>query len=254
VPALKCEGYGNVIGIDRELVIPDRNLSVYDDGVAPWRGEKLSEWKDHFIRDCAQYDFPIHRSISELSEAQLDLLWKGGKGLAGLDRFFRYVEEKSYKIQYRVLASRYRGKTTCPVCDGTRLRPEARYVKVGGKDITELARLPIVDCLSFFQELRLSEQDHRIADRLLKEIRNRLQYLVDVGSRLLDLGTAQQHLEWRRDPTHRLSDLLGQQFGREHVHPGRAQHRPSPPGHLAFDRGVEETARPREYRDRGGAR
>ncbi|HQW05615.1 MAG: excinuclease ABC subunit UvrA [Flavobacteriales bacterium] len=184
---LKCEGYGNVIGIDRELVIPDRNLSVYDDGVAPWRGEKLSEWKDHFIRDCAQYDFPIHRSISELSEAQLDLLWKGGKGLAGLDRFFRYVEEKSYKIQYRVLASRYRGKTTCPVCDGTRLRPEARYVKVGGKDITELARLPIVDCLSFFQELRLSEQDHRIADRLLKEIRNRLQYLVDVGVGYLTL-------------------------------------------------------------------
>lgn len=183
----KCEGYGNVIGIDKDLVIPDKSLSLYDDAIAPWRGEKLSEWKDHFIRDSARYDFPIHRAIRDLNEEQLQLLWKGARGLHGLDRFFQYVEEKSYKIQYRVLASRYRGKTECPVCHGTRLRPEARYVKVGGKDITELARMPIAQCAAFFKDLKLNETDQRIADRLLKEIRNRLSFLVDVGVGYLTL-------------------------------------------------------------------
>ncbi|MEZ4789264.1 MAG: excinuclease ABC subunit UvrA [Flavobacteriales bacterium] len=183
----KCEGYGNVIGIDADLVIPDKSLSVYDDAVVPWRGEKLSEWKDHFIRDSARYDFPIHRAIRDLTDAQRDLLWKGARGVHGIDRFFQYVEEKSYKIQYRVLASRYRGKTTCPVCEGSRLKPEARYVKVGGRDITELARMPIDQCARFFAELELNEQDRRIADRLLKEIRNRLSYLVEVGVGYLTL-------------------------------------------------------------------
>jgi len=183
----RCEGYGNVLGIDPELVVPDKGLSLYDDAVAPWRGEKLSEWKDHFIRDSARFEFPIHRAIRDLTEEQRQLLWNGAKGLAGLDRFFQYVEEKSYKIQYRVLASRYRGKTTCPVCHGTRLKPEARYVKVAGKDITELARMPIVQCLAFFDQLELSEHDQRVASRLLKEIRNRLHYLVDVGVGYLTL-------------------------------------------------------------------
>jgi excinuclease ABC subunit A len=177
----KCEGYGSVIGIDADLVVPDKSLSVYAECVAPWRGEKLSEWKDHFIRDCAKFDFPIHRPYRELSAEQRDLLWKGARGVAGIDRFFQYVEEKSYKIQYRVLASRYRGKTTCPVCEGTRLRKEARYVQIDGRDITQLVRMPIADCLRVFQGLRLNEQDQRIASRLLKEITNRLQYLVDVG-------------------------------------------------------------------------
>ncbi len=183
----KCEGHGNVIGIDTDLVIPDKSLSLYDDAVAPWRGEKLSEWKDHFIRDSAKYDFPIHRPVRDLTPEQRDLLWKGARGLHGLDRFFQYVEEKSYKIQYRVLASRFRGKTTCPTCNGTRLKPEARYVKVGGKDITELARMPIAECARFFGTLELNTHDQRIADRLLKEIRNRLGYLVDVGVGYLTL-------------------------------------------------------------------
>lgn len=183
----KCEGYGNVIGIDADLVVPDKSLSLYDDCVAPWRGEKLSEWKDHFIRDSAKLDFPIHRAYRDLDEAQRLLLWKGAKGVAGIDRFFQYVEEKSYKIQYRVLASRYRGKTTCHVCHGTRLRPEARYVKVGGKEITELARMPISECFTFFQALELDAHDRRIAARLLKEITNRLEYLVDVGVGYLTL-------------------------------------------------------------------
>jgi len=183
----KCEGYGSVIGIDADLVIPDKSLSVYAECVAPWRGEKLSEWKDHFIRDCAKYDFPIHRPYRELNAEQRDLLWKGARGVAGIDRFFQYVEEKSYKIQYRVLASRYRGKTTCPECQGTRLRKEARYVQIDGRDITQLVRMPIADCLRVFQDMRLNEQDQRIAARLLKEITNRLQYLVDVGVGYLTL-------------------------------------------------------------------
>ena len=183
----KCEGYGNVIGIDADLVIPDKSLSVYDDCVAPWRGEKLSEWKDHFLRDCTSHGFPIHRPYRELDAAQRDLLWKGARGLAGIDRFFQYVEEKSYKIQYRVLASRYRGKTTCPECGGSRLRREAGYVKVNGHSIMELVRLPIAQCHAFFRDLKLPEQDQRIASRLLKEITNRLDYLVDVGVGYLTL-------------------------------------------------------------------
>ena len=183
----RCEGYGSVIGIDRELVIPDKSLSLYDGCVAPWRGEKLSEWQNDFIRDSSKYDFPIHRPYRELSTAQQDLLWAGAKGLHGIDAFFRYVEEKSYKIQYRVLGSRYRGKTTCPDCHGSRLRKEARYVKVAGHDITELVRMPIAECLAFFQSLELNEHDRQIAARLLKEITNRLRYLVDVGVGYLTL-------------------------------------------------------------------
>ena len=182
-----CEGYGSVIGIDADLVVPDKSLSLYEDCVAAWKGEKLSEWKVDFIRDSAKYDFPIHRPYRDLTTEQRDLLWKGARNLRGIDQFFKYVEEKSYKIQYRVLASRYRGKTTCHACNGTRLRKEARYVKVGGKDITELARMPIVECHRFFGSLRLEEAEMRIASRLLKEIGNRLQYLVDVGVGYLTL-------------------------------------------------------------------
>ncbi len=183
----RCEGYGNVIGIDPDLVIPDKRLSLYDGCVAPWRGEKLSEWQVDFIRDGAEYYFPIHRPYRELNSAERDMLWKGAKGLHGIDSFFRYVEEKSYKIQYRVLGSRYRGKTTCPDCNGRRLRKEARYVKVDGHDITELVRMPIADCLAFFEGLDPDAHDKRIAARLLKEITNRLRYLVDVGVGYLTL-------------------------------------------------------------------
>lgn len=183
----RCEGYGSVIGIDADLVVPDKGLSVYDDCVAPWRGERLSEWKDDFINASARHDFPVHRPYRELNEAQRELLWKGTKGVRGIDAFFRYVEEKSYKIQYRVLASRYRGKTTCPDCAGSRLRREARYVKVGGHDITQLVRMPIAECLTFFEKLELDTQQRRIADRLMKEITNRLRFLVDVGVGYLTL-------------------------------------------------------------------
>ncbi|MBP6390993.1 MAG: excinuclease ABC subunit UvrA [Flavobacteriales bacterium] len=177
----KCEGYGSVIGIDADLVIPDKTLSVYDDVVAPWRGEKLSEWKADFIEASAKHDFPIHRAYRDLDAEQRDLLWHGRKGVRGIDAFFRYVEEKSYKIQYRVLASRYRGKTTCPECRGSRLRKEAHYVKVQDRTITDLVRMPIDQLLPVVQALHLSGQEAKIAARLLKEILGRLRYLSDVG-------------------------------------------------------------------------
>ncbi|MBS1569474.1 MAG: excinuclease ABC subunit UvrA [Bacteroidetes bacterium] len=183
----RCEGYGNIIGIDPELVIPDKNLSLYEDCVAPWRGEKLGEWKDDFIRTSSAHDFPIHRPYRDLTEAQRHLLWNGAKGVHGIDAFFQYCEQKSYKIQYRVLASRYRGKTACTLCHGTRLKPEARHVKVAGNDITELTRLPIAECLAFFKELSLPANDRKIAERLLKEIVNRLTYLNEVGVGYLTL-------------------------------------------------------------------
>src|SRR5690606_37384632 len=177
----RCEGYGNIIGIDADLVIPDKSLSLYADCVAPWRGEKLSEWKSDFIRDAAKHDFPIHRPYRELSEAQRHLLWNGARGVHGIDAFFQYCEQKSYKIQYRVLASRHRGKTACTQCGGSRLKPETRHVKVAGRDITELVRLPITECLAFFRDLELPPADRKIAERLLKEIVNRLRYLDEVG-------------------------------------------------------------------------
>ena len=183
----KCEGFGNIIGIDPELVIPDRSKSVYDECVAPWHGETLSEWKDDFIRDSAAHDFPIHRPYRDLTPAQQDLLWHGAKGLYGIDRFFKYCEEKSYKIQYRVLAARYRGKTVCTSCGGARLRSQATYVKVAGRSITELVRMPVSELLPFFRTLILGPDDQRIAQRLLKEITNRLQYLSDVGLGYLTL-------------------------------------------------------------------
>jgi excinuclease ABC subunit A len=183
----RCEGHGNIIGIDADLVVPDKSLSVYDDCVAPWRGEKLSEWKNDFIRDSARYDFPIHRPYRDLDEAQRKLLWNGAGGVYGIDAFFQYCEQKSYKIQYRVLASRYRGKTACTLCQGSRLKPETRFVKVAGRSISELTALPITECLAFFRSIELPEHDRKIADRLLKEIVNRLGYLDQVGVGYLTL-------------------------------------------------------------------
>ncbi|HEY0979041.1 MAG TPA: excinuclease ABC subunit UvrA [Flavobacteriales bacterium] len=187
----RCEGYGNIIGVDADLVIPDKSLSVYDEAVAPWRGEKLSEWKDDFIKAVQHLDFPIHRPYRELTEAQRKLLWNGARGVHGIDAFFQYCEEKSYKIQYRVLASRYRGKTTCTLCHGSRLRPEATYVKLGkvgaGRDITELVRMPIAECLRFFEGIELNDNDRKVAERPLKEITNRLRYLTEVGVGYLTL-------------------------------------------------------------------
>ena len=145
-----CEGFGNIIGIDEDLVVPNKSLSVYDEAVACWKGEKMSEWKDHLLANAFKFDFPIHKPYYQLTEDEKELLWTGNEHFEGIDAFFRYVEEQTYKIQYRVMLSRYRGKTKCPDCKGTRLRSDANYVKVNGKSISEIVRMQLD-----FQKLRI---------------------------------------------------------------------------------------------------
>ncbi len=176
-----CEGYGSVIGIDADLVIPDKGLSVYGGAIACWRGEKMSKWRDRLIETADRFDFPIHRPIYQLSEGERRLLWTGNEHFRGINEFFERLEQKSYKIQNRVMRARYRGKTRCPECAGNRLRVEATYVKIGGKALTELIELPLDALLDFFENLKLSAFDQRVAKRPLIEIERRLQYLLDLG-------------------------------------------------------------------------
>lgn len=184
----KCEGYGNVIGIDEELVIPNTALSVYENAVYPWRGESMGWYRDQLVNSAYKFDFPIHKPFFELSEEQKNLIWKGNRYFTGLDDFFLELEEKNYKIQNRVMLSRYRGKTKCNVCKGKRLRPEANYVKVGEKTISDLVDLPIKNLIEFFKALTLSEYDEKVAKRLLIEINNRLRFLDEVGLNYLTLN------------------------------------------------------------------
>ncbi|SHJ63001.1 excinuclease ABC subunit UvrA [Flavobacterium haoranii] len=184
----KCEGYGNIIGIDEELVIPNTALSVYENAIFPWRGESMSWYRDQLVNSAYKFDFPIHKPYFELSDEQKALIWNGNQYFTGLNDFFTELEEKNYKIQNRVLLSRYRGKTKCTTCNGKRLRPEANYVKVGGKTISDLVDLPIVKLIPFFHSLELSEYDAKVAKRLLIEINNRLAFLSDVGLSYLTLN------------------------------------------------------------------
>jgi excinuclease ABC subunit A len=183
-----CEGFGRIIGIDEQLVVPDSSLSVFDGAVVCWRGEKMNEWKDEFIRHAEEGNFPIFTPYYELTQAQKEYLWHGPREKACIDSFFKFVEENQYKIQYRVMLARYRGKTLCPTCHGARLKKEATYVKVGGRDICELVEMPVSELKRFFDTLRLDEQDAAIASRLLTEIRSRLQFLLDVGLGYLTLN------------------------------------------------------------------
>ncbi len=183
-----CEGFGSVIDIDPTLVIPDKTKSVYEDAIACWRGDKMSLWKNKLIKNAATFDFPIHKPIKDLTNKQFQLLWTGNKYFKGIDAFFKHVESKSYKIQYRVLLSRYRGKTKCKECNGARLRKDAQYVKVGDKSITEVSSMSIESAAIFFDELSLSKFDSAVANRILVEIKNRLQYLLDVGLGYLTLN------------------------------------------------------------------
>ncbi|WP_264521315.1 excinuclease ABC subunit UvrA [Flavobacterium sp. N1994] len=183
-----CEGYGNVIGIDDELVIPNTALSVFENAIFPWRGESMSWYRDQLVNNAYKFDFPIHKPYFELTEEQKDLIWKGNKYFTGLDDFFKELEEKNYKIQNRVMLSRYRGKTKCTTCKGKRLRKEANYITVGGKTISELVDLSIKRLIPFFNELTLSEYDQKVAKRLLIEINNRLAFLSDVGLDYLTLN------------------------------------------------------------------
>jgi excinuclease ABC subunit A len=205
----KCEGFGSVIGIDEDLVIPDSSLSIYEGAIAPWRGEKMVEWRDSFIQRAAKHDFPIHKPYFDLSEAQKSLLWEGEKGIKGLEAFFKHLESKSYKIQYRVMLSRYRGKTKCPECKGARLRKEANYVKIQRKSISELVVLPIKRLVPFFKELKLDAYQEKVGKRLLLEINNRLGYLEEVGLSYLTLNRVSNTLSGGESQRINLATSLG---------------------------------------------
>lgn len=183
-----CEGFGKVLGIDEDLVMPDKSLSVYEQAIAPWRGEVMSEWAKPLLKNGIKFDFPIHRPISELTPKQRELLWTGNEYFEGLNDFFKYLESKTHKIQYRVMLSRYRGRTTCPDCRGTRLRKDASYVKISEASITDLVLLPIEEVLQFFERLPLTAYESKVSDRLITEIKFRLTYLVKVGLGYLTLN------------------------------------------------------------------
>lgn len=183
-----CEGFGKVLGIDEDLVIPDKSLSVYEGAVAPWRSEVMGEWLKPLLKNGIRFDFPIHRPYHELSEKEKEVLWNGNDYFDGIHAFFKYLESKTHKIQYRVLLSRYRGRTNCPDCKGTRLRKDAHYVKIANTSIIDLALLPIEDALEFFTKLKLPEYDKKVSGRILTEITTRLEYLVKVGLGYLTLN------------------------------------------------------------------
>ena len=184
----KCEGFGKVLGLDMDLVIPDKSLSVYEGAIAPWRSDHMKKWLTPLIHNSMEFDFPIHRPYSDLNEEQKQLLWDGNKYFKGLSSFFEYIESKLHKIQYRVMLSRYRGRTTCPDCRGSRLRKDASYVKIGGKSITDLVLLPIDEIHNFFNQLILSDYETKVASRILTEIKERIDYLQRVGLGYLNLN------------------------------------------------------------------
>jgi excinuclease ABC subunit A len=183
-----CEGFGRVLGIDEDLVVPDKGLSVYEGAIAPWRGEVMSEWLKPLLKNGIKFDFPIHRPYASLTAQQRKLLWTGNEYFDGLNAFFKYLESKLHKIQYRVMLSRFRGRTTCPDCQGTRLRKDAGYVKIQDTSIIDLVLLPITEAHAFFQQLRLPKYDQKVAQRLLTEINFRLSYLEQVGLGYLTLN------------------------------------------------------------------
>jgi excinuclease ABC subunit A len=205
----RCEGYGKVIGIDEDLVIPDKSKSVYEGAIAPWRGEKMREWNEVLIKNALKFDFPIHRQYNQLTEQQQRLLWKGNNYFRGLDDFFKEMEEQTYKIQYRVLLSRYRGKTTCPECKGSRLRQDASYVKINGKSITDVVLMALDKALDFFKTIELNETDAKIGKRLLMEITNRLLFLNDVGLSYLTLNRLSNTLSGGESQRINLATSLG---------------------------------------------
>jgi excinuclease ABC subunit A len=205
----RCEGYGKVIGIDEDLVIPDKSKTIYEGAIAPWRGEKMREWNDQLVKNALKFDFPIHRQYNHLAEEQQRLLWTGNQYFRGLDAFFKELEEQTYKIQYRVMLSRYRGKTTCPECKGSRLRQDASYVKIDGKSITDIVLMPLDKAFEFFKNLNLAERDKKIGKRLLEEITNRLSFLNDVGLSYLTLNRLSNTLSGGESQRINLATSLG---------------------------------------------
>jgi len=205
----RCEGYGKIIGIDPDLVVPDKSKSVYDGAIAPWRGLKMGDWLKRLVDHAIKFDFPIHRSYAELTDEQKELLWTGNRYFSGLNDFFKELEANTYKIQYRVMLSRYRGKTDCPECKGSRLRKDASYVKVGGKSIQDIVLMPIDRVMDFFRDLVLGETEAKIAKRLLMEINNRLLFLCEVGLPYLTLNRLSNSLSGGESQRINLSTSLG---------------------------------------------
>jgi excinuclease ABC subunit A len=205
----RCEGYGKIIGIDEDLVIPDKSKSVYDGAIAPWRGEKMGEWLNKLVRTALKFDFPIHRSFNQLSAEQKRLLWTGNEYFSGLDDFFKELETQTFKIQYRVMLSRYRGKTNCPECLGSRLRQDASYVKIADHSITDIVLMPLDKALEFFQSLELDATQLKIAKRLLMEITNRIKFLNDVGLSYLTLNRLSNTLSGGESQRINLATSLG---------------------------------------------
>lgn len=204
-----CEGYGKVIGIDEDLVVPNKSLSVYQDAIACWKGEKMKEWRDKLVYSASKFNFPVHKPYYELTEEQRHLLWTGNRYFNGLNDFFRHLEEQTYKIQYRVMLSRYRGKTVCPDCRGSRLKKEAGYVKVNKKSIQDIVLMPVSELKIFFDNLNLKESDEKIARRLLIEIRNRVAFLYDVGLGYLTLNRLSSSLSGGESQRINLATSLG---------------------------------------------
>ena len=213
-----CQGYGHVIGIDEDMVVPNKSLSVYEDAVVCWRGEKMSEWKTHFIRLSPRLNFPIHKPYSQLSEDELDILWHGRDAWEGIDGFFKWVESQAYKIQYRVMISRYRGKTVCPDCRGSRLRKDASYVKVCHRPITELLAMPVSDFAQWLADIQvaptadgstLTDHERQVVRRLLLELEHRVKYLLDVGLGYLTLSRLSNTLSGGESQRINLATSLG---------------------------------------------
>jgi len=205
----RCEGYGSVIGIDPDLVIPDKNLSVFEGAIAPWKGDKMGQWKDRFIMSTTRFDFPVHRSYYLLTDDEKELLWTGNKYFEGLNKFFEELEQNAYKIQYRVMLSRYRGKTVCPDCRGSRLRKETNFVKIDSKTITDIVLMSVDEVLHFFNNLKLDKYDMQVAKRIILEITNRLQVLHDVGLSYLSLNRRSNTLSGGESQRINLATSLG---------------------------------------------
>ena len=205
----RCEGYGKIIGIDEDLVIPDKGKTIYEDAVACWRGETMRKWKDQLVENAPKFGFPVHTPFPALTPEQKRLLWRGNEYFHGLDEFFEYIDSERRKIQFRVMKARYTGKTVCPECGGSRLRKEALYVRVGGRTIAELVTMPVDELIPFFGGLRLDEHDTKTAARILVEIRNRLQYLADVGLGYLTLDRLSSTLSGGESQRINLSTSLG---------------------------------------------
>jgi excinuclease ABC subunit A len=204
-----CEGFGKILGIDEDLVIPDKSLSVYEGAIAPWRGEVMSEWGKPLLKNGIKFDFPVHRPYSELTQKQRDLIWNGNEYFDGLHEFFRYIASKTHKIQYRVMLSRFRGRTTCPDCRGTKLRKDAAYVKIADASITDLVLMPIENALVFFENIKLPAYEQKVSDRILTEIKSRLEYMVKVGLGYLTLNRVTSTLSGGEFQRIKLATSLG---------------------------------------------